>query len=230
MVDRDIAIVVSWQRNGVTLNDTARIQTSQEQHEVLMGDYNSLLRFDTLSSTADSGNYVCTSILYSIESRDYTLNSTGTTSYSITVIGTSCEYPFPYESIHSSVINKHFCDTTDPIMNIIVTPSVYSGIDVDPSNTFTLICTANKPSGVSPSMELYWYHNEDVLDNSRPGVSIHEQEVMGGKEKSSVLTIVSASTINSGDYTCVAVIDIPESNRVTSNQSASVTIQGTTMG
>lgn len=127
-------------------------------------------------------------------------------------------------------IQLHFCDTTDPIMSITVTPSVYSGIDVDPSNTFTLTCTANKPSGVSPSMELYWYHNEDVLDNSRPEISIREQEVMGGMEKSSVLTIVSASTITSGDYTCVAVIDIPESNRVTSNQSASVTIQGTTMG
>lgn len=87
VVDRDIGIVVSWQRNGVTLNDSARIQTLHEQHEVLMRDYNSLLRFDTLSSTADSGNYVCTSILYSIESRDYTLNSTGTTSYTITVIG-----------------------------------------------------------------------------------------------------------------------------------------------
>lgn len=48
-------------------------------------------------------------------------------------------------------------------------------------------------------------------------------------EKSSVLTIMAASNINSGDYTCVAVIDIPESNRVTSNQSATVTIQGITV-
>ena len=107
-----------------------------------------------------------------------------------------------------------------------MTPSVYSGIDVAPSNTFTLTCTASKPSSISPSIELFWYHNEELLDSSHPEISIHEQEMMGGVEKSSVLTITSASSIDSGDYMCVAVIDIPESNRVTSNQSATITIQG----
>ncbi len=113
-------------------------------------------------------------------------------------------------------------------MNATVTPSVYSGIDIAPSNTFTLTCTANKPSNISPSLELFWYHDEELLDSSHPKISIYEQEVVtGGVEKFSVLTITSASNINSGDYTCVAVIDIPESNRVTSNHSATVTIQGT---
>jgi hypothetical protein len=112
-------------------------------------------------------------------------------------------------------------------MNATVTPSVYSGIDIAPSNTFTLTCTANKPSNISPSLELFWYHDEELLDSSHPKISIYEREVMmGGVEKSSVLTITSASNINSGDYICVAVIDIPESNRVTSNHSATVTIQG----
>ena len=111
-------------------------------------------------------------------------------------------------------------------MSTTVTPSVYSGIDVAPSNAFTLTCNANKPNSVSPSIELIWYHDNVLVDSSRSGISIHEQEVMGGVEKSSVLTITSASTTDSGDYTCVAVIDIPESDRVTSNQSATVTIQG----
>ena len=117
--------------------------------------------------------------------------------------------------------------TIDPTLSITVTPSLFSGIDVAPSNTFTLTCNANKPSSVSLSTELNWYHDGMLLDRSRPGTFIHEQEVEGGVEKSSVLTIISARTIDSGDYICVAEIDIPESNRVTNNQSATVTIQGT---
>lgn len=223
VVDTDIGVVVSWQRNGVNLNDTARIQTSHQQHQPLIDDYNFLLRFDTLSSISDSGNYVCSSILYPTESRDYISNSTGTASYTITVIG-NITHVMPL--LYDYCINV--ITTADPTLSTTVAPSVYSGIDVAPSNTFTLTCTANKPSGVSPSIELYWYHDEELLDNSRSEIFIHEQVVMGGMEKSSVLTITSASTINSGDYTCVAVIEIPESNRVTSNQSASVTIQGNT--
>ena len=114
-------------------------------------------------------------------------------------------------------------------MSTTVTPVEYSGIDVPPLNTFTLTCIANKPSSVSPSIELFWYHYEELLDSSRLEISIHEQEVMGGMGKSSMLTMMATGNINSGDYTCVAVIDIPESNRVTSNQSATVTIQGITM-
>ena len=97
VVDTDIGVDVLWQRNGISLSDTARIQTSQQQ-PALMGDYKSLLRFDTLSSTSDSGDYVCSSILYPTESRDYISNSTGTTSYNITVIGKN------YPSLHDTVL------------------------------------------------------------------------------------------------------------------------------
>ena len=87
VVDTDIGFLASWRRNGVNLNNTARIRTSHQQQIALMGDYNTLLRFDTLSSTSDNGNYVCSSVLYPTESRGYISNSTGTTSYTITVIG-----------------------------------------------------------------------------------------------------------------------------------------------
>lgn len=87
VVDTDIGVDVSWQRNGISLSDTARIQISQQQQPSLMEDYESLLRFDTLSSTSDSGDYVCSAILYPTESRDYISNSTGTILYNMTVIG-----------------------------------------------------------------------------------------------------------------------------------------------
>lgn len=76
----------TWQRNGVDLNNNVRITTSQQQ-PALAGDYDTLLQFDTLSSTYDSGNYVCSATLYPTESSNYISNSTGTTTYTITVIG-----------------------------------------------------------------------------------------------------------------------------------------------
>ena len=85
-IDTRISVMFAWQRNGVDLSDTVRITTSQQQ-PALVGDYDALLQFDTLSSTHDSGNYVCSAALYSTEIRDYISNSTGTTTYTITVIG-----------------------------------------------------------------------------------------------------------------------------------------------
>ena len=87
-VDTNVGIAVMWQRNGVVLNDSDRIITSQQQQPPLMGEYNALLQFDTLSSTSDSGNYVCTAVVYPNGSKDYISQSTGSTSYTIAVIGT----------------------------------------------------------------------------------------------------------------------------------------------
>lgn len=103
---------------------------------------------------------------------------------------------------------------------------MYSGLDADPFNTFTLMCTARKPSSIVPALDLSWYHNEMQLDNSITGVSILEEEASGGAERSSTLIVDSATTASSGVYICTASISVPESNTVTSNQSATVTIRG----
>ena len=102
----------------------------------------------------------------------------------------------------------------------------YSGLDVDPFNTFTLMCTATKPSSIVPALDLSWYHNEMQLDNSIAGISILEDEARGGAERSSTVTVNSATTASSGVYTCIASVSVPESNTVTSNQSVTVTIRG----
>lgn len=108
-VDLDIGVAVSWLRNGVNLNDTARIRTSQQQQPALMGDYESLLRFDTLSSTSDSGDYVCSAILYPTEITDYISNSTSASSYyAITVIGKTM-LTFPVPSLHSNSYSTPNC-------------------------------------------------------------------------------------------------------------------------
>lgn len=64
------------------------------------------------------------------------------------------------------------------------------------------------------------------LDNSIAGISILEEEASGGAERTSTLTVNSATTATSGVYTCIASVSVPESNTVTSNQSAIVTIRG----
>ena len=126
--------------------------------------------------------------------------------------------------VHMYVMSFFF--VTDPTLTATITPSSYSGLDVDPFNTFSLMCTARKPSSITPALGLTWYHNEMQLDNSVAGISILEEEVSGGAERSSTLTVTSAHTISSGVYTCISSVGIPESNTVTSNQSAAVTIRG----
>ncbi len=115
---------------------------------------------------------------------------------------------------------------TDPAITAAVSPLLYSGLDVDPFNIFTVMCTARKPSSIIPALDLSWYHNEMQLDNSIAGIFILEEEVSGGAERSSTLTVSSATTASSGVYTCIASVSVPESNTVMSNQSATVTIRG----
>ncbi len=115
---------------------------------------------------------------------------------------------------------------TDPTLTIMVTPTEYSGKDISPFNTFSLSCTATKPENIVPSLQLNWYHNGVQMDDSVSGVTIQEEEVNGGVEKSSELTVTSASVLSSGMYTCSAIVSIPDSTPVMSNQTATVTITG----
>lgn len=102
----------------------------------------------------------------------------------------------------------------------------YSGRDFPPLNTFSLSCIAAKPNRIVPSLQLNWYHNGVQMDDSISGVSIQVEEVNGGLEKTSELTVTSASMLSSGVYTCSAVVSVPDSTAVMYNQTATVTIIG----
>jgi hypothetical protein len=112
------------------------------------------------------------------------------------------------------------------MLTVALTPTAFSGKDIPPFNTFGLSCTAMKPSAVVPPLQLNWYHHGVQLDSSVSGVNILEEEVSNGTEKSSVLNITSARVFSSGLYTCSVAVSIPESNTVTTNQSATITISG----
>ena len=85
-VDTAVAVEVMWLINGMNMNGTVRRRVLEP---VMMGDsrYQAILQYDTLSSTSDSGNYMCTATLYPTEATGYVTNVTRTATYTFTVIG-----------------------------------------------------------------------------------------------------------------------------------------------
>jgi len=116
--------------------------------------------------------------------------------------------------------------TVDPEIIVELLPSTFTGAAADSYNSFSLSCTATKPQSVVPALELNWYHNNTQLDASLDQVSITGEERRNGAEISSILSIVATQTENSGDYTCVVGVTIPESTTVQVNQTGTVTIRG----
>lgn len=114
----------------------------------------------------------------------------------------------------------------DPEVIVELLPSTFTGATADSYNSFSLSCTATKPQSIVPALELNWYHNNTQLDASVDQVSITGEERRNGAEISSVLSIVAAQTGNSGDYTCIVGVTIPESSPVQVNQTGTVTVRG----
>lgn len=85
-IDTQVDVAVVWQKDGVELNETVRVRALSPH---LVGDsrYDTLLQFSTLSSSIDSGNYMCMSTIFPTENRNYITNSTETTSIEISVTG-----------------------------------------------------------------------------------------------------------------------------------------------
>ena len=110
-----------------------------------------------------------------------------------------------------------------------VTPLLYTGLDTEPYNAFSLTCMATKPTEVIPNISLTWFHNGTQLDTSVLGVSISEDESSSGAMKSSQLSVDADDPSDSGSYSCQASLAIPESDTVESSQASLITIIGNTM-
>ena len=70
-----------------------------------------------------------------------------------------------------------------------------------------------------------WFHDNTLLDNSATSVRIRE-EVGSSSDATSVITVTSARVVDSGLYTCNVVVNIPESEAISINQTANVIIDG----
>ena len=117
--------------------------------------------------------------------------------------------------------------STDPTVTAVVIPSSFNGLDIEPYNSFTFTCNGTKPAVVLPTLELSWYHNEDLLDGSVEGINIVEAVSDDGAQASSQLYVTGAGTSGSGSYYCYVRVSIPESNVVEQSQEATVAIRGT---
>ena len=116
--------------------------------------------------------------------------------------------------------------STDPTVDVNLAPTSYIGADVEPYNSFTLTCIASKPSGISPSLDITWLQTGLQVDNSTNGVRIAEEEGVSSEQKTSILSITQATSLKSGNYSCVVILSIPDSNPVQSVRNSTVTIRG----
>ena len=83
----------------------------------------------------------------------------------------------------------------------------------------TLICTVTKPAKVIPPLTVAWFH-EGVLRN---GVI---QSMNGGATVMNTLRFDSSVAGDSGNYTCISGIVIPESTNVSQSASIEVIFRG----
>jgi hypothetical protein len=86
-IDTPVGVAVEWFKGGEELNETVRVR-KLSPHMVGNSRYDALLQFSTLSSSADNGNYVCSSTVFPTEDANYITNGTETVSFSFSISGT----------------------------------------------------------------------------------------------------------------------------------------------
>ena len=86
----------------------------------------------------------------------------------------------------------------------------------DPYDSFTLVCTASKPSLVIPTLEVIWLHNGTV----RQGVVTTNNDIM-----TNTLSVTTSKISDSGSYICQAILVIPDSNNITTSEISTVTVK-----
>ena len=89
--------------------------------------------------------------------------------------------------------------------------------DSDPYDNFTLTCTASKPDLVLPDLEVIWYHNGTITNG---GMTTTNDNTI-----TSTLHVTATETSDSGNYTCQANLNIPQSNNITTSGISVVTIK-----
>ena len=116
-----------------------------------------------------------------------------------------------------------FAFLTDPLIgDFAIRPDSFLGLetscsDSDPYN-FTLVCTASKPARVIHTLEVIWLHNGTV----RQGVVTTQNDdtyVMN------TLSFPTSFANDSGTYTCIAKLTIPESPDISLAENSTVTLR-----
>ena len=112
----------------------------------------------------------------------------------------------------------------DPVIRDFATrPDSFLGLettcpDSDPYDNLTLVCTASKPALIIPALKVMWLHNGTVCQ----GVVTTQNDdtyVMN------TLSFPTSFANDSGTYTCIAKLTIPESPDISLTEDSAVTLR-----
>ena len=113
----------------------------------------------------------------------------------------------------------------DPVIdNFNVEPDDFLGLETSclaslDYDKFNLSCMASKPEIVLPNLEVFWLHNGvKRIDNS--------EITNNGTFVMNTLIFMTSTVDDTGNYTCVARIQIPYSTTIQLSGESTVTIRG----
>ena len=105
------------------------------------------------------------------------------------------------------------------ISEFTAVPNLFLGLetsctDSDPYDNFTLTCTASKPALVLPDLEVIWYHNGTVRNTVQNGNTYI----------TNAINFPTSFANDSGTYTCVARLVIPDSPNIIQTANTTITL------
>ena len=128
-------------------------------------------------------------------------------------------YYFKYRFIFSLLVFP------DPVIgNFNAEPDDFLGLETSclaslEYDKFYLSCMASKPEIVIPDLEVFWLHNGvERIDNS--------EVITNGTFVVNELNFTNSTANDTGDYTCVARIQIPYSTTIQLSEESTVVIRG----
>ena len=106
------------------------------------------------------------------------------------------------------------------ISEFTVVPNSFLGLetsctDSDPYDYFTLTCTASKLALVLPDLEVTWYHNgtvRNIVQNDNTYIT-------------NTINFPTSFANDSGTYTCVARLVIPDSPNIIQTANTTITLR-----
>ena len=119
------------------------------------------------------------------------------------------------------------CHISDPeIISFTSSPESFMGLETScsdslPYSKLILTCTAGKLQQVIPELEVIWQHNGTEISNN-----IQTSLLNDVTYKTNTLNFTNFVPEDSGNYTCITRIVIPESPTIQSSKENTITIKG----